>query len=112
MIEKLTSVYGREAARLVIYLAAAMRVARMVSGERGPFDVFARWQTWLMNIFPPQANQAMWTSSPLHWVPAGFQCVKCVGFWSALAALLAWRLKSNKLNAVALWFAASLVVGR
>ncbi len=58
----------------VIASLATYRIARMISDEDGPFDVFLRFR----NRFTDDTD----------WFAKGIRCPYCVGFWVALVAVL------------------------
>lgn len=59
--------------RLLLAALAAYRAALMVTGEHGPYMVFAR----LRSHFPP-----------VDWKGEGIRCLLCVSFWFSLLTAL------------------------
>jgi len=55
---------------------AVFRVSRMIAREDGPFDVFAKIQTWA------EIRQER------NWFARGLLCPLCLSFWFALLAAL------------------------
>jgi hypothetical protein len=60
--------------RVVIAALAAYRVARMIAIERGHFDLFIDFRSWVINR-PKQKK----------WVVEGITCPLCVGVYASLA---------------------------
>lgn len=51
-------------------ILATYRIARMISKEAGPFEVFTRIRSYLDRRFPD------------HWISDGVYCPLCVSFWA------------------------------
>jgi hypothetical protein len=66
-----------------LYGLAVWRVAAMLAGERGPFDLFDKWRRFVGAKFPPKGSRQ-------HWVEFGFNCPLCISFW--LSLMTAWVL--------------------
>ena len=64
---------------LILAILSTYRLARMLSLEDGPFDLFTKWRT----MADPEGNQDNWYSRGTH-------CPLCLGFW--IAALFAFIL--------------------
>lgn len=75
----------------------AYRIGKMLSGEEGPYSVFAR----IRGKMDPQQKT---------WVGRGMNCPFCISFWAALPAvcLLLWPFTlADALQVVACWVAAA-----
>lgn len=59
----------------IITALATFRLARMVTQEAGPGDVFGRFRRWLDNRY-----QGRKTEGTIHQL---FHCSHCLGFWLA-----------------------------
>lgn len=74
---------------LLIAALATYRVARALTRERGPFEVFTR----LQNI-----------GEPGGWLHDGLNCPLCVGFWvSLVVGLLVYAGLAWLLTPLAVW---------
>lgn len=54
---------------------ATYRIARMVAHEEGPFEVFTRLRTLVVNKWPDT------------WLERGIFCALCVSFWAGFAVV-------------------------
>lgn len=81
--------------RLFACSFAAWRIARMIAGEDGPFDVFTLLRARI------DAQQKTW-------IGRGLNCVICVSFWTALLFVLVLPPFGYTLSGVSVaWFAAA-----
>ena len=62
---------------LVYLVLATYKISSMITGERGPFDVFRRLRA-----------RAFETYGDSHWISDGITCKMCVGFWVSLILVL------------------------
>lgn len=58
---------------------AVYRVAMMLAIERGPFDVFTRWQQFVFDKFQKPYNDSGHKGT--HWFYYGITCPICLSFW-------------------------------
>lgn len=65
---------------------ATYRVAWMLAGERGPFDLFERWRDFVGSRYPLRKDGQQ------SWQELGFNCTWCIGFYAALALYGLWQL--------------------
>jgi len=61
----------------IIAAFATYRTARMISTERGPFDIFTYIQNWVYDRWDENS-----------WQYDGITCPLCVGLWIALVAAI------------------------
>ena len=61
---------------LILATLAVYRLSHMVVVERGAFDIFVWFRSFLYNNLDPS-----------HWVQVGFNCILCVSFWMSFLYL-------------------------
>lgn len=81
----------------IVFGLAVYRMARIVSTEEGPFELFKRWRDFL---FKRYGN---------HWIVTGFHCHFCCSFYIAIpaAVYLGLNFYLTPIETAALWFALS-----
>lgn len=69
-----------------LLILATRYVTRLITRERGPFDVFKMFREAVLR----------YTRDDEHWLYAGVTCKICVGFWTSLILSLFLAGKSGQ----------------
>lgn len=76
---------------IALIAPAAYRAAYMITSERGPFDVFTRLRSWVVERYPPKK---IGNTEVPSWQAEGIQCILCVSFWATAVLALGFLLRT------------------